>query len=895
MKNGNILRKYTARTLKENRTRTIVTIIGIMLSMALITAVIEGAYSGLQFLYRSEVETSGKWEVSFLDLDQKQFSQLSGEKDIDEVAYFHTVGWAEFRSGNEYKPYLLIESVSDNIEGMIKINLVEGRMPENESEILIPTHTRSVAEVEFNVGDEITLDVGNRTIEGETLGPDVPFTEGESLTGTTTRTYKVVGLYERFDYMIENYSCPGFTALTKGAAEGQHRAFLTLKNVRNIYRYLQTQTISQNAQVHQDLLYYSGVSKNNGLNTMLTGLVVILVLLISLGSVTLIYNSFSISVSERTKQFGILKSIGATGRQIRSAVFYEALLLGIVGIVLGCILGCAGIGITLYFLRDSFSGLIRGVGGEASTVQMKLVLNAGSLAIAAVICLIIVIISAWVPAARAKRIAPIDAIRLSNDIKIKPGKVKTSKLTQKLFGIEGTLAAKNFKRNRKRCRSVIISIFLSVVLFISASTFCAYLKGSVSEMTGKMEDYDIALSVTDENDVISLLQEIKKIPSVDDATYNVADFVYISLGSDVLSAQEGTPFIRNGDYGYGLVRIAFVPDDEFAEMCSINKIDPSSYFDKEHPKALVQNKILNAIYEENGNYKYKTDEVLDMNKDLSGMVLYNIGKIPEAGYVNVDVEEDGTVRVYYERYDTETDTYITTEFPADSVLTEVKFSVGAALKETPYFINDYDFVLVFPEAVMDAVIIPGEASSGINPRIYYLIKARDHVTAESELKTLMEERGCGYSIYDAAAEYESVRAIILIIDVFSYGFIIIISLIAMANIFNTISTNVSLRRREIAMLKSIGLSNRGFAKTMNYESIIYGLRGLLWGLPAAVIVAFAIYLATSQAVVSHFYIPWYSLVIAIGSVFLIVFAAMWYTASKIKHDNVVETLKNENI
>ena len=146
-----------------------------------------------------------------------------------------------------------------------------------------------------------------------------------------------------------------------------------------------------------------------------------------------------------------------------------------------------------------------------------------------------------------------------------------------------------------------------------------------------------------------------------------------------------------------------------------------------------------------------------------------------------------------------------------------------------------------------------------------------------------------------AESRNSSRMMVTIVNVFSYGFIILISLIALANVFNTISTSIMLRRREFAMLKSIGLSGRGFSRMMNYESMIYGLRSLMFGIPAAILMTVWIWRVTGNAFDSGFYIPWHGVVIAVASVFIVVFATMLYATHRIRKDNPIDALRNENL
>ncbi|NLB21936.1 MAG: ABC transporter permease, partial [Clostridium sp.] len=150
------------------------------------------------------------------------------------------------------------------------------------------------------------------------------------------------------------------------------------------------------------------------------------------------------------------------------------------------------------------------------------------------------------------------------------------------------------------------------------------------------------------------------------------------------------------------------------------------------------------------------------------------------------------------------------------------------------------------------------------------------------------------NLFNIASVVERNRALINVINIFSFGFIILISLIAAANVFNTISTNIHLRKREFAMLKTVGMTPKGFKKMMTYESVLYGLKGLLYGLPVAIGVTYLIYLAMSNGIDFEFFIPWYSLIIAIGSVFIVVFSTSAYGMNKIRQDNPIDALKSEN-
>ena len=203
--------------------------------------------------------------------------------------------------------------------------------------------------------------------------------------------------------------------------------------------------------------------------------------------------------------------------------------------------------------------------------------------------------------------------------------------------------------------------------------------------------------------------------------------------------------------------------------------------------------------------------------------------------------------------------------------------------------------IVYPYSMMDSVL-GSSFSTGEERNLIFGIKAKEHEKAFNELKRLITEEKLSYStITDYAADRNTSRMIVTVVNVFSYGFIILISLIALANVFNTISTSIMLRRREFAMLRSIGLSKKGFSRMMNYECLIYGARSLMFRLPVALLMTYLIWKVTSQAFETSFYIPARGVIIAVASVFIVVFATMLYATKRIKSENTIDALRNENL
>jgi len=869
----NIFRKYTKKSLASNRSRTLVTIIGIILSMALLTAVIEGAYSGEQFMVRNEEINSGKWHAYFSEMDDEKLARLSSDPAVRDIVSWKTVGAAYTGKTDELSLYLIIDSIPEDFLDLVSVNLASGRMPLNDSEIIVP-HNMShyIQGKEFHRGDIIELSVGDRiSASGEKLYTS-PFMEGETLENTSEKSYTVVGIYNRLDSAVVPYSTPGYIALTAGDEGAVTGSFVTLKDPSKAYDFQRSRGIDTDSaeyisscSLHVDLLNYSGTVRNSRIQSVIYGFAAILVVMVAFGSISLIYNSFSISLSERTKQFGILRSVGATKKQLRSSVLYEALYLSAIGIPAGLIIGCAGIGITLYALRDAFSSFTSGSGAE-----MKLVLNPAALVISAVLCLILVLVSAWIPAARAVRIDPVQAIRQNADTKIKARSVRTSRLTQKIFGFEGTMAAKNFKRNAKRYRTTVVSLFMSVVLFISASSFCSFLTGSVEGIASDGTDTDIVCTIYGEDRLapeefaqiagsISGIDKMSWLSSVSGGfvldTDDISD-KYWSIRSEVYEAEPAA----NGEEEvyYDLV---FVNDDEFRSLIKQSGLSEDAFFDSSSPKAVMYNHTVKQVF----------DGISD--KYISYSPIKRSAFPLDAKFKFIYVDEKNNDKAYF----------------AD-------VNVAAEVSAMPMMMSKNAACVMYPFSMIDSVFADPEVKKLAVNSISYGIKSRDHAAVRKALEEELESRSsAGFYMNDLAESRNSVRMIVMVVNVFAYGFIILISLIALANVFNTVSTSILLRRREFAMLRSIGLSQKGFSKMMNYECVIYGARSLLFGLPVAILMTVIIWKITAEAFATGFYLPMKGIVIAVASVFIVVFATMLYATRRIRRDNPIDALRNENL
>ncbi len=961
-----IFQKFTLRALKKNRVRTLVTIIGIIISMAMFTAVVESVYSAVQFLIRNEVAASGAFHGYYTNMSASEAEALAVQEGIHKTSKLRTVGWSVIRRDDIQKPYLLICAADSNIDELISVRMLDGRMPQNEKEIALPTHLMRAYSDGVKVGDTLTLSVGQRVNEyGDTLGANdyllysvkatsdsdgSKWTEKtddsgesgeiaevaaddsilwqESIVDTKDISYTVVGIFERLDRTIEYYDSPGYTALTYDGdasssadidADGDsYRVFFTLDDPRGFGKYVAAHPQSGDLRRHGSLLNYYGSFANSSTGKVATGMVTVLFLLIFFGSVSLIYNSFSISVGERTRQFGMLKSVGATGRQIRGSVIFEALVLCGVGIPIGMIAGCVGIGVTFWCLRDQFGFLVTSTSGAAGAVEMHLAITPAGLLLAALVCLFTALVSAWMPARRAMKLSPVEAIRQSADVKLRRRDVRSSPITKWLFGFEGMMAAKNFSRNRKRYRSTVISIFLSVTLFISASSFCSYLTdaaGAYSTNEGIDLGYThwkTADSVDNTPTADEMYEKLCAVEGVRQSTkykFSMFDFMLSRADADPQLIKNAEIFNAEeiGDDAFFMSgQVVFLDDDSFREFCTQNKLNADAYYDREAPQAILCGDLKVKYYENGASHVYKTSVV----KSTSLPLTVNVKSYRNIdGYSLMETRWDGSDKETYYYYE---NAYVkevresgegydrskAIVLGEDEAIVETPVRVAAATEARPMVADIAgEMCFVYPISMHDVLYRDVFNINTItSQRTSFAFAVDDYKSAAEDMRRILLSNGIDEAyLYNYSEELEAERMLVRVINVFAWGFIVLISMIAMVNMFNTISTNILLRRREFAMLRSVGMTSRGLKKMMNYECIKYGTRGLIFGLPAALVITFAIYNINQVAYSAEFYIPWYSIAISIGSVFLVVFATMLYTMRMIRDDNTIDALKNENL
>lgn len=846
-----ILNKFTVKNLKLNKKRTIVTIIGIILSTALICGVAGLVSSFQKTLVEATIATDGNFHAKFNNVSKDKFSYATENQKVKQYFFTSELGWAVLDGGqNSDKPYVQVMEYDKTALENFGINLIDGRLPENSNEILISEHIRTNAQVNWKVGDKITINVGERISEdGSKLNEYNPYgmiekydaeleeyeyaKSEEKIVNAESRTYTIVGITKRLNY--ENYSSPGYKAITykENLRETEDISVLYkhAKDYKEINKEMSKNLETEDIGLNMDLIRFQGGLGDSTMAAVISVAGVVIVIII-IASVFVIRNSFSISVSERNRQYGMLASIGATSKQIKRNVVFEGMVVGLIAIPLGILLGIVAIIILLEVVNYILGDLLMGM-------EFVYTINIPGIIISVVISLITIYLSTLIPAKRAAKISPIESIRGNKDTKIKSKKVRTSKFTKKIFGIGGVIASKNLKRSKKKYRTTVISIVVSIFIFISLSSFLSY----GMDMTGYYyTEYSYNLYVNHGNsDSISakeqenIYNEIIKLDGIDKYSYTWET----SIPSDMYKYSNGR----------------FIETDG----CRI-LIYNNEYF-KEYMKEL-------GLKEED----YKTaviliDDELNYNADGSKNLakLYSLKK---GDTVNLKIGDNITsIKI--------------SENPTKRPMgLESVYAYGGEILVSQEFARenfDRNFKDLFD---IGNLLIHSENADKMEEGIDRLKNEKGYLNIEvNNLDTFVKQQ----------------KKIVVVAAIFLYGFITVITLIGVTNIFNTITTNMILRSKEFATLKSIGMTTKEFNKMIRLESIMYGTKALIIGIPLGILGSYLIYYGFAKEMDLGYNIPLTPILISAVFVFIIIGITMKYSLNKINKQNIIETIRKDNI
>lgn len=856
-----IINKLTWRHLWVNRRRTVITLFGIIISVAMVTAVFTSVGSLMRSLSDITAAYDGAWHAQYMNLQDKDVQTLSKQKNVKTIGLLADIGQMDCNTKEDSgRNETSIIAGNQNLFAINKMKPAAGRLPNNTRELMVTKSYLQRNKLNWKVGDTVTV----QTTSYPTGAQEAEATGGEPI--VENRTFTVCGILEVQNQLtgmnsafcgMDDTVAGGYTAQVQFSNLGSNTPKDIKAAAKAVYGKAVNSDWSDLYTIHTDYLMYNGVQMSDGIARALYGFVAIILLIIILASVFMIYDSFAVSYQQRARYLGMLASVGATRVQKRGSVYFEGFILGCIGIPIGILCGIGGIAVTLRALSDSFMKTVMVATGDS--IRLHAVVDWKIIVFSVLISALTILISAWIPAHRASKITPIEALRQTNTVKVKKAKkLKTSRLRQKLFGFEDVLAVKNYKRNAKRSRTVVFALAVSVILFLSTANFTGMLTNALDNEYDGMS-FDVYESVNSSDGPLSvdlvekLNKEVSRMPGIESMRVCADNEMMVDGLDKQLTAEAKKANMDRSVYVLG------VDNDTFAALAKEAGIDPSVCQDDKIPTGILINRVQVAT-------EKKQSLVLN---PLQGSL---VGQTFTGSMVGYDSEGNEL----YAKY--------TAKVAAQ--MNKEASNLGSFMHPT-LVVPMHSYLVHFPSVL---------AEDNIVSYARYYITAQDHDRVYTQVSDLLSDtKGISHTGYDAAAQAETMRALRIVVMTFGYGFITLITLISVMNIINTISSGMEERRREFAMIKSVGMTPRSFKKSIYLENIRYGVMALVWGLPVSFGLDFLMYKILGSSFDYGYTFRWYYYLAAALAVFAVIAIALLYAVDKIKKDNIIETLKRDDI
>lgn len=948
----NLMKTLTLKNLKLNRKRTIVTIVGIILATALLSALVTLVSSFQYSMIEYQKQKDGDFHVKFSGVKMSELSEFKNNRNIESTFETMGMGFAKLDGcKNEDKPYAYVMATDE--AGFEKgcFNLIEGRMAKNEDEIVIPRHLKTNGRIDIKVGDEITLDIGKRydsnteSIISENCAYEH---EAETLTDTVTKRYKVVGIMERPGYGMEDYSAAGYTfvtysdelaAIDNGTKSEASEADTTLtvysrytqKALRNkdavtadiigvdekLFEKSNNSSVEMSAEesdrflkemenakydiyINRFLISYECVFPIDGTFKALFTVAAVVALIIILTSVYCIKNSFNISITEKIRQYGMLASVGATRRQIKSSVKTEAAMLGVVGIPVGTMSGILASLILVKVVNALSAGWLN--------FALSFHTSLPALILAVILSIATIYFSATGSARRAAKVTPLEAIRNTKEIKIKSAKLKTPAIIGRIWGIGGIISYKNIKRNNKKYRTTVTSIVICSVTFIVISYFMS-MAFSMVGMSYASTDYNIGINMSYKKDI-----DIEKLSKLVSGIEGVDDYL-VGAGYDFdVDKPEYTK--EYGEY----CRQLYDDSEDVSQMFLITVLDDKSY-DKYASDAgikdaaegaILVNKCTFDVYNENSSkyvkkemelYKYKAGDTIECGYNVYDDASSDDNAVE--GDTESSTDDNNAVEGDTESSVDDNNGYVDEETINNGVRKTVDVTIAGVTDKVPIGYKGYSYttLLFMNQKGFESLWADGKSGNELEPgyasySAYVVAENADDYqdTFEKETEENPEYSQISFYVSNLDKQMRDEKSLFTLLGVFAYGLIVVIALIGITNIINTLSTGMELRSREFATLRSIGMTDKQFAGMVRLESVFISVKALVIGVPLGILISYLLCVMMNRMDDAIMYEPPYkAIILCIVVVIMLIYAIMKLSMTKLRHNNIIETIKNENL
>lgn len=883
-----ITKKLALRHLKQNKTRSVLTVLGITISVVMLTVIFTCATSFAHYYGERAINTNGNWHF-FVKTDYESAKKyLLSDSSLKDIGFEKDLSTEEqsYKIYSDKANYIRTGTIYQGDAQYIKDTVTckyDGALPKSDNEIMVEQSLIKNNGLELKIGDEIKIAVGSRLKGDFVILPvmgDYQF--GERFEKEKDETFKVVGI-------LHNNEPTERGAIIRGMSDLKSKNLVAYGKIKKVtpFSYIKINgiydkfgftkkkrafNVGENTGFLNSRLAFS-IDKNDLPQVLkLTAIGIVVFAVIFVSSFAMIYNSFALSVGEQIKYLGMLSSVGATRKQKKKTLYFEGAILGGIGIILGIVLGLLATFISQSAMNAKIASIMEGYNDN---IKYSTHISWWVLCLIVILAALTVFVSIISPVQKAARITAIDAIRKTDEIKRK-GKIRTPFIITKLFGFEGDIAFKNLRRNGRKSRTIIACICICTVLFLSCNYFCETFK-EASNL-----DYEIPYQLMYQYSAESKAQlekarnylktnkRVKRFYSIWEAWYSIlrgdinpydnSRLYDMSFQNESIFVDK-YKFIATQDITY---TAHLLDDEDFNALCKKNGIDYKKYYSPDKDGS-IKTIVINGID--------RNDEPI-FNNNLLGKTIgcYDIDS--EKTERENKLDENGN-QVYFYYKTGCTSIYKFCDF--------IKYD-----KDNPICNLDSSGVAFYaPKCVYD------KYSDDDSFYFDYGIETDEPYKVEKELKDYLSENEAEGDVYNNYNWMMKEKSIISAVQFLSYAFILLITLITVFNIINTMTAQIAGRKKELAMLKSVGMTPKEFKKTLIFESMFYGLFGLLFGVPLSLVINRVVGYIISKDNPIPFSVNIWLYLIACVAVFVIIGLTMIYSLKLIKNNSIIDSLKDD--
>ncbi|MDU1443369.1 MAG: FtsX-like permease family protein [Clostridium cochlearium] len=840
-------RQITDKYLKHNKKRSILTICGIILSVALITSIGLFIKSMQNTFLQEAISSNGSYHISISKEDDEAYDKIYNNPKIDKVGLKESIDSVSLRDDKKIN----ITQFNKNALELLPYKSIKGELPKKNGEIALESWILNYMDGKPKLGSIIRIKLNSGKEKEFKITGLIKNNSSNQLEG------RALGIVYSDKFNINNSTI--YATISEKADISD-----TIRDLKGKFKELES---------NEEVLRLLGEGQNENINKSLYQIAGIIIGVVVIATIAVIYNSFQISVIERIKQFGLLRAVGATQKQIRKIVLREATLISLIGIPLGLFFGI----IALKIVAQIFKMMSSSAFGN-----LNVIISYKILAISGLVGLVSIYISALIPARFAGKISPLVAISSRALIVKEKIKKNRGRIAKKILGINGLMAFKNIKRNKKRFNITVFSITISVTLCIFFTTFINMLNFFNTPETESDISQFLVVGTVDHKGKSSLnkniIDEIKNNNYTNDVFVHYMNYsskAAISMDKKEASLEKIAPDIYekiNLD-GKEMMKLG-VAFDVYDE----NKLKNSS-------KYIVSGKIdIDKMKKENGVILVKNQLIADKGGYYNGP--FTNLKVGDSFYIHKNILRNDLTKENGEKD-------IKLNFNKEDI---TKVKVVAIVNTPPYgfFVNPEHLKIITTKDVLGNIARKDMNKILLDQIQSAEIELKDKSTAD-EFQKWIQPFGdrFGVKIINHVQQMEEQKSSLLQIKILMYGFIVVVSLIGAVNIINTITTNLILRKKEIASLSAIGMTYKNIKKMILTEGILYGLYGSIYGVIVGTLLSYAMFSNMTNIMKFKWPIPWQSICIAVGTSIFIGLISVIRPLNRIKKSNIIDVIKAE--